>query len=67
VAERRSTPCACCGGPTVEIGLFDGDSRLVMRSCSRCDHRSWSKAGAPTRLDAVLATVGHAGTRRRTA
>jgi hypothetical protein len=47
--------------------MFDGESRLVMRSCSRCDHRSWSKAGTPARIDAVLATVGDAGTRRKSA
>jgi len=67
VPERRPTPCACCGAPTVEIGLFDGDSRLVMRSCSRCDHRTWSKAGNPARIDAVLATVGSSGTKKRSA
>ena len=51
----------------MEIGLFDGDSRLVMRSCSRCDHRSWSKAGSPARITAVLETVGDSGRRRKSA
>jgi hypothetical protein len=48
----------------VEISLFDGDARLTMRSCSKCDHRIWLRAGSPASQADVLAAVGSSAKRR---
>jgi hypothetical protein len=39
-------------------------ARLLMRSCSRCDHRTWLKDGQPAAMGDVLAAVGTSGRRR---
>jgi hypothetical protein len=51
----------------VTIGLLDGDARLTMRSCSRCDHRTWFRAGEPARLPEILQGVSAGSSKRRTA
>jgi hypothetical protein len=39
----------------VEITLNVGDGRVLMRSCSRCDRRSWlAEDGEAVGLDGVL-------------
>jgi hypothetical protein len=64
MAETRTQPCARCGAPTVEIGLLDGPRRFVMRSCSRCELRTWTKDGAPAAVGDVLRAVATTGRRR---
>jgi hypothetical protein len=63
VAASDATPCQRCGAPTVEIALLDS-TQLLMRSCSRCDHRTWSKDGSPAAMADVLAAVATTGRRR---
>jgi hypothetical protein len=46
----------------VEITLTVGEGNVVMRSCSRCDRRSWISDGEPVELDGVLDQIG--GTRK---
>ena len=48
-------PCPVCTAPLVELQL---GRQLVLRSCSRCDHRWWFRAEHPTDLDDVLGVVG---------
>jgi hypothetical protein len=49
----------------VEIGLtIDGD-RLMMRSCSACDTRSWHRNGETVDLDGVLHDISSVPTRYR--
>jgi hypothetical protein len=66
VADFTPTPCERCDSPTVEIRLLDGDHKLTMRSCSRCDHRTWLRGGERAPMTEVLASVASTG-RRRTA
>ena len=61
---ETGTPCERCSAPTVEIGLLDGTARLLMRSCSRCDHRTWLRDGHRAGIGDVLAAVGTSGRRR---
>ena len=63
VAET-GIPCERCSAPTVEIGLLDASARLLMRSCSRCDHRTWLRDGRRAAITDVLAAVGTSGRRR---
>ena len=46
--------CNACGNEQVEIGLTIDGSRLIMRSCSNCDTRSWHRDGEHVGLDGVL-------------
>lgn len=62
--SQHPTPCPLCRQPTVEIALFEGASRLTMRSCSKCDHRMWLRAGQPASRRDVLASVGTNSKRR---
>jgi hypothetical protein len=64
VADFTPTPCERCDAPTVEIRLLDADHRLTMRSCSRCDHRTWLRDGQRTPMAEVLASVATTGRRR---
>ena len=64
MSATRSLPCNRCGSPTVEISMLEADARLTMRSCSRCDHRTWLRGDVTAPLDAVLAAVASTGRRR---
>ncbi len=57
--------CARCGEETVEIGLTVDGHRLVMRSCSNCDLRSWHRNGEAVELDGVLTDLSATKTRYR--
>lgn len=65
-ATATATPCQRCGSPTVAIDLLDGELRMTMRSCSRCDHRTWSRDGSPAPFGDVLANVTAGSSKRRT-
>jgi hypothetical protein len=56
MVDTEPLPCVRCGAPTAQIALLQGGS-LTMFSCSRCDHRSWYRDGAPAPLREVLASV----------
>jgi len=49
--------CPRCAAPLVEIRLAAAASNLVMRSCSRCDGRWWSRDGESADLHEVLGSV----------
>jgi Zn-finger nucleic acid-binding protein len=49
--------CPRCAAPLVEIRLAAAATDLVMRSCSRCDGRWWSRDGESADLSAVLGSV----------
>ncbi len=49
--------CPRCAAPLVEIRLAAAGSALIMRSCSRCDGRWWSRDGETADLQAVLGSV----------
>lgn len=57
--------CNGCGRDLVEIGLTIDGSRLVMRSCSTCDTRSWHRDGDPVELEGVLTDLSAVPTRYR--
>lgn len=57
--------CPSCRGPVVEIVLGTGDSPLMMRSCSRCDARDWSKRGRTIDLTEALDQISSVGRNRR--
>ena len=57
--------CDACGVELVTIAMTVDGNDLVMRSCQRCDTRSWHLAGTRIDLQQALAEVGeHAGRRR---
>lgn len=64
MADTTPVPCQRCKAPTVEIKLHAGDDVLLMRSCSRCDHRVWLREGAPAAIGEVLDSVATTGRRR---
>ena len=64
MAETTPPPCQRCKAPTVEIRLHAGEDALLMRSCSRCDHRVWLREGTPAGIDEVLDSVATTGRRR---
>ena len=64
MADTPPIACARCKAPTVEITLHAGEDHLLMRSCSRCDHRVWLRQDAPTGITEVLASVAATGRRR---
>jgi hypothetical protein len=57
--------CEVCSHEVVEIGLNVDGSRLVMRSCSVCDTRTWSRDGDGVALDGVLHDLSSVPTRYR--
>jgi len=57
--------CTVCGNEDVEIGLTIDGSRLIMRSCSVCDTRSWLRDGDQVDLDGVLHDISAVPTRYR--
>ena len=63
MAAPTPLPCQRCKAPTIEITLHAGADALVMRSCSRCDHRQWLRQDAPAAITDVLASVATTGRR----
>jgi hypothetical protein len=49
----------------VEIAMTVDGSRLLMRSCSTCDTRSWHRDGESVQLDGVLHDISAVPTRYR--
>jgi Zn-finger nucleic acid-binding protein len=62
---RLSAPvrsCPNCAAPLVHLQMGDD---LLLRSCSRCDSRWWSRGDEPAELDEVLGVVAGSSGRRR--
>lgn len=59
------TRCRECGGPVIEIELSSGNEPLMMRSCSACDAREWSKEGEGLDLRGALDRLSQTGSTRR--
>lgn len=57
--------CPTCTTELVEIKLTIDGSRLMMRSCSTCDNRSWHRDGESVELDGVLTDLSSVPTRYR--
>ncbi len=57
--------CQACGNEEVEIALTVDGSRLLMRSCSTCDSRSWHRDGESVELGGVLHDISATPTRYR--
>ena len=57
--------CRACGNEQVEIAMTVDGSRLLMRSCSTCDTRSWHRDGESVQLDGVLHDISAVPTRYR--
>lgn len=57
--------CRECGGPVIEIELSAGDQPLMMRSCSACDAREWTKEGEGLDLRGALDRLAQSGNSRR--
>ena len=49
----------------MEIALTVDGSRLLMRSCSNCDTRSWHRDGDAVELEGVLTDLSSVPTRYR--
>lgn len=60
-----SLDCPSCRGSVVEIALANGESTIVMRSCSRCDARGWSAGGRTIDLTEALDEIAEVGRSRR--
>ena len=56
--RRPETRCDRCGNAQVEISLTIAERQITMRSCSRCDRRSWSSGGESVGLGGVLDHIG---------
>lgn len=56
---------AYCDHEKVEIAIVVDGTRLLMRSCSECDVRSWHRDGAAVELDGVLHDISVVPTRYR--
>jgi hypothetical protein len=50
--------CERCRNTLVEISLTIGERPVTMRSCARCDRRSWSSEGESLALGGVLDRIG---------
>lgn len=57
--------CGECGHELVEIALTIDGARLMMRSCSNCDTRSWHRDGESVELGGVLHDISAVPTRYR--
>jgi len=55
--------CEVCGTDLVEIDLTVDGADLIMRSCSKCDTRTWERDGDTIELDGVLTDLSSADTR----
>lgn len=64
-APRREVHCASCREVLVEINLLIDGEDLTMRSCSRCDRRSWHRGDAEVDLGGILADLSSSPTRYR--
>ena len=62
---RREIRCGACSETLVEINLLIDGEELTMRSCSRCDHRSWHRGDAQVELGGILADLSSSPTRYR--
>lgn len=51
--------CERCGGSLVSITFTINGEVRTMRSCSKCDHRTWLADGAPIELGGVLEEISH--------
>ncbi|MBK5223741.1 MAG: hypothetical protein JJE52_12905 [Acidimicrobiia bacterium] len=49
----------------IEIELSSGNEPLMMRSCSACDAREWSKEGEGLDLRGALDRLSQTGSTRR--
>ncbi len=58
---------AQCQHEQVEIGIMIDGVRLIMRSCSECDIRSWRRDGEAVALDGVLHDIRSVPTRYKRA
>jgi len=56
--------CERCGTAMVQIALRVGEGDVVMRSCSRCDVRSWVADGEHVELGGILDQIGTSATRK---
>lgn len=56
-----------CQHEQVEIGIMIDGVRLIMRSCSECDTRSWHRDGEAVALDGVLHDIRAVPTRYKRA
>jgi hypothetical protein len=63
--ERDEVRCGACGTELVQIALTIDGARLLMRSCSSCDTRSWHRDGESIELDGVLHDLSSVPTRYR--
>lgn len=54
-----------CDHEKVEIAIVVDGTRLLMRSCSECDVRSWHRDGSSVELDGVLHDISVVPTRYR--
>lgn len=54
---------AHCDHDKVEIAIVVDGTRLLMRSCSECDVRSWHRDGTSVELDGVLHDISITPTR----
>jgi hypothetical protein len=50
--------CERCQTALVEISITIAERPVTMRSCSRCDRRSWSSEGKSVPLGGVLDQIG---------
>jgi len=57
--------CVRCGDQLVEIELIIDGHPMTMRSCTKCDHRTWIRDGHAVDLPAVLSGISSARTRYR--
>lgn len=57
--------CEVCNNEVVEIGMDVDGSRLLLRSCSVCDTRSWHRDGDEVDLQGVLHDISAMPTRYR--
>ena len=64
MAVTTPDPCERCKAPIVEIRLHAGEDQLLLRSCSRCDHRVWLREGSRAGIGEVLDSVATTGRRR---
>jgi hypothetical protein len=63
-AAVRTNRCTRCTTQLVEIELSLGGNEVTMRSCSRCDRRSWVLGGHEVGLDGVLTATASASAAR---
>lgn len=60
MATSLVTSCPRCASALVEIRLDQAGQEMVMRSCSTCDTRWWSRDGEDVALGSVLHAMASA-------